>query len=120
MKMIPRFTVTLLLFSASIANSQTKLLSIQEAILKGRSSLAPKRLSNTTFIPGTKKFSFTDNNVLQVLNAETGKPTFSLSVLDFNKELKAAAKDTVASFEGIKWADATSFYFQNKVGELKY
>ncbi len=120
MIMIPRFTFALLLLSASIANSQTKLLSIQEAILKGRSSLAPKRLLNTTFIPGTKNFSFTDNNVLQVLSAETGKPTFSLSVLDFNKNLKAAAKDTVASFEGIKWADATTFYFQNKVGELKY
>lgn len=120
MKNIYRFSVTLLLLSASFTNAQNKLLTIQDAVLKGRSSLAPKRLANTAFIPQSKSFSYSDNNVLYVLSAESGKTTSSLSLSDFNKMLATNGSDTVAAFEGIKWLDAGNFYFQTKKGEQRF
>jgi len=120
MKSIYRFSLGLFFLSAGLTTAQTKLLTIQEAVLKGRSSLAPKRLMNTSFVPGTKNFSYTDNSVLQIVSAETGKSTYSLALSAFNKDLKAAGNDTVPGFEGIKWLSATAFYFQTKKGELLY
>lgn len=44
------------LIIGSIAIAQDKLLTIQEAVLKGRTSLAPKRLQGLSFIKGTNNF----------------------------------------------------------------
>ena len=40
------------------AFAQDKLLTIQEAVLKGRTSLAPKRLQSLGFIPNHDQFSY--------------------------------------------------------------
>lgn len=100
--------------STSIA--QNKLLSIQEAVLKGRSALAPKRLQNLSFIPESAKLSYIDKNELLVVNAVDGKIVSSLSTVAFNKNLAAASLDTVAAFEGLKWKNENEFYFANKKG----
>lgn len=104
--------------STSIA--QNKLLSIQEAVLKGRSALAPKRLQNLSFIPESAKLSYIDKNELLVVNAVDGKIVSSLSTVAFNKNLAAASLDTVAAFEGLKWKNENEFYFANKKGEWLY
>lgn len=100
--------------------SQEKLLSIQEAVLKGRSSLAPKRLQNLSFIPGSKKVAYTDAGLLKILDAETGKELASVSSAGLNKKLREAASDTLAAWEKISWKDENSFYFSTKKGEWLY
>lgn len=99
--------------------AQNKLLTIQEAVLKGRSTLAPKRLQNLSFVGETKKLAYVDKNQLYVLD-EAGNTSFSLSSVAFNKSLVAGAVDTVAAFEGLKWKNENEFYFRNKKGEYIY
>ena len=60
----------ILSLSAFDGISQTKLLSIQDAVSKGRTSLAPKRLQNLSFIPGSSQLSYLDKNHLFVLNTK--------------------------------------------------
>jgi dipeptidyl-peptidase-4 len=116
-----RSILALCLITVSLLGfSQTKLLTIQEAVLKGRTSLAPKRLMSAGFIPDTKKFAYVDNNVLTVVDAESGKPSTALLLTTFNKTLAGAKNDTVTGFEGIKWKSANEFYFQTKKGEMLY
>lgn len=104
----------------SITNAQNKLLTIQEAVLKGRTSLAPKRLQNIGFIGDSKKIAYIDKNELIVVDANSGKVQNSLSTLAFNKALAAGKLDTVAAFENIKWKGENEFWFTNKTGEWLY
>ena len=103
--------LTLLLgisFSAII--SQNKLLTIQDAIWKGRTSLAPKRLQALGFIPDSKKIAYIEKNELIILSAETGKTITTRSIASLNKGLKTASVDTVTAFEGLKWVNENQFY----------
>jgi dipeptidyl-peptidase-4 len=107
-----------LLFSTSF--SQNKLLTIQEAVLKGRSTLAPKRLQGLSFINGTTKFSYVDNNSIKIGDNATGKTNDVISLKELNALLKIATKDTLAAINAITWKNANQFYFSNKKGELLY
>jgi dipeptidyl-peptidase 4 len=99
---------------------QDKMLTIQDAVLKGRTTLAPKRLQNLSVIPGSRKVAFIDRNELVVVNADNGKVESTLSAVAFNKSLSAGNLDTVPAFEGVKWKSPEEFYYQNKKGEWLY
>ena len=90
-------------------NSQNQLLTIQDAVWKGRTGLAPKRLQALSFIPDSKKIAYIEKNELIVLNAETGKTVSTLSTINFNKNLISSKLDTVAVFEGIRWISENQF-----------
>ncbi|MES2515422.1 MAG: DPP IV N-terminal domain-containing protein [Bacteroidota bacterium] len=107
-------------FAFSISIAQNKLLTIQDAVLKGRTSLAPKRLAALNFIAGTSKFSYVDNGMIKLGDNATGKVTDLLSVKDLNSVLKAGGKDTLAALANITWKNANQFYFQNKKEEVLY
>lgn len=100
--------------------SQNKLLTIQDAVAKGRTTLAPKRLQGISFISGTDKFSYIDNNILKVGDNASGKVTEVLSLKDFNSNLKSSQKDTLAAIAAVTWKNANQFYFSNKKGEWLY
>lgn len=100
--------------------AQDKLLTIQDAVLKGRTSLAPKRLTALTFVKGKNQFSYIDNNSVLVGDNTNGKVTKVVSVSDLNVLLKAQNKDTLSAITNISWKDASQFYFSNKQGELVY
>jgi dipeptidyl-peptidase-4 len=106
------------IFSAALA--QNKLLTIQDAVLKGRTSLAPKKLVALNFIAGTIKFSYIDNGMIKVGDNATGKVIDLLSVKDLNATLKSGGKDTLAMLTSITWKNANQFYFSNKKGEILY
>jgi dipeptidyl-peptidase-4 len=100
--------------------AQEKMLTIQDAVLKGRTSLAPKRLQNLEFIHESGDLAYIDNNSLVIVEAATGKVRSSLSTVAFNKSLAAGSMDTVTAFEGIRWKSDRQFYFTNKKGEWLY
>lgn len=101
-------------------NAQEKKLTIQDAVLKGRTSLAPKRLTNLSFVKGKNQFSYIDNNTVVIGDNTTGKTISSVTVSDLNKLLKTIKKDTLATLNAITWKNAEQFYFTNKQGELLY
>ncbi|MBX3165153.1 MAG: DPP IV N-terminal domain-containing protein [Bacteroidetes bacterium] len=106
------------LISATVF-SQTKLLTIQEAVLKGRTSLAPKRLQNLGFIENSNKVAYVDNNVLTVINPENGKTTLSLSGTEFRKVVADGVMTDIV-FENLRWKNENEFYFTTKGGEYLY
>jgi dipeptidyl-peptidase-4 len=111
---------TVFILSAFSVAAQNKLLTIQEAVLKGRTALAPKRLQNLGFIPDSKNIAYIDKNELIVVDAHSGKVLSTLSTVAFNKSLVEGSMDTVASFDGLKWKSEKEFYHKNKKGEIIY
>lgn len=106
------------IFSTTFA--QDKLLTIQEAVLKGRTSLAPKRLQSLTFIPAHDQFSFVDNNIIYIGDKKNGNTVPLITLQDLNSKLKAVSKDTLTTIGGLTWKNLSQFYFSNKKGELMY
>lgn len=100
-------------------HAQNKLLTIQEAVLKGRTALAPKRLQNLGFVPDSKKIAYSEKNLLHIVNADNGKTESSISTTEINK-VSLTGFDTISSFDGLKWKSANEFYFKSKSGEYVY
>jgi len=107
-------------FIASTTFAQDKLLTIQEAVLKGRTSLAPKRLQSLSFIPAHDQFSYVDNNIIFIGDKKNGNTVPLLTLQDLNTKLKASSKDTLTAIGGLTWKNLSQFYFSNKKGELMY
>lgn len=105
---------------ATTVFAQEKLLTIQEAVLKGRTSLAPKRLMGISFVPGKNQFSYIDNNTVLVGDNASGKTNKIVSLVELNAALKSQKKDTLAGLTTVNWKNADQFYFNNKQGELLY
>ena len=115
-----KITFIVISMIAGTMMAQEKLLTIQEAVLKGRTSLAPKRLANLGFLPGTGNIAYIDKNAIVIVNSKSGKVISTLSTVSFNKNLAAGNVDTVPSFEGLKWKSDKEFYFTGKKGEFLY
>lgn len=109
-----------LLFFTAITLSQTKLLTIQDAVSKGRSALAPKRLQNLSFIPGSEKFSYVNNDTILIGENSSGKKNIVATKKTLNAILKAGGKDTLSAVGFIEWKNVNQFYFSNPKRELIY
>lgn len=113
----------LLILSTLIAANciaQNKLLTIQEAVLKGRTGLAPKRLQSLAFIPGCDQFSYINNDAIYLGDKKNGNTANLLSLKDLNTKLKTAGKDTLPALTAVTWKNVSQFYFNNKKGEHIY
>ncbi|MBP7808556.1 MAG: DPP IV N-terminal domain-containing protein [Bacteroidia bacterium] len=100
--------------------SQDKLLTIQDAVLKGRTTLAPKRLQGLSFVTGSDKFAYIENNIVKVGDNATGKMTDFVSMNDINKILKAEKRDSLKSIIILEWKNDKQFYFLSGILELIY
>ncbi|MEI6020422.1 MAG: DPP IV N-terminal domain-containing protein [Bacteroidota bacterium] len=120
--MTKRFVFALALLSLFNFNqySQNKLLSIQEAVLKGRSSLAPKRLLNLAFVPESRSLVYTDKNDIHFINNESGLETSVFSIDELNEALHKNSIDSVIFYEGLKFKNSHQFYFISKKVEYIY
>jgi len=108
------------IFYSTLIIAQDKLLTIQEAVLKGRTSLAPKRLAALSFIPQSNGFSFIEKDTIIVGNNVSGKIGKVTSLQELNTALKKVSKDTLEKLNYISWKNTLEFYFSNKKGELIY
>jgi dipeptidyl-peptidase-4 len=118
MKKTLNLLITLIIFN--VCHSQNKLLTIQDAVLKGRTSLAPKRLQNLVFISGSNHFSYIDQNKIMIGNNSSGKISEILSLTELNGQLKLLKKDTLFSLNLVTWKNLNQFYFFDKKEELIY
>jgi dipeptidyl-peptidase-4 len=114
------FGCILSIISCLTAFSQNQLLTIQDAVLKGRTALAPKRLQNIGFIPQSKKVAYIEKNDIKMLSAETGKELSFVSTIDINRALLLVSKDSISSIENLRWENEAAFYFTNKKTEWLY
>ena len=82
--------ITLLLVAFLVSNvwAQNKELTIDEAVLKGRTTLAPERLAQLQWIPNTNTFSYigkkNGNEILLVVNTSNLKRDTALTIEEFN------------------------------------
>lgn len=115
------FYIVLVIFLISRPlSAQEKMLTVEDAVLKQRSVLAPDRLSQLQWIPNTSKFAYVGKKegkeVLIVQDAEGLKRDTVLNMFDFNiawRNTMATEKD-MNRFPFLTFQDANSFRFYYK------
>jgi dipeptidyl-peptidase-4 len=104
-------TILLLLLLPFLAIAQNKL-SMSDAILKGRSSLAPSNLRQLQWIPGTAQFTHLVNNQLIRVNA-ADLATDTLKWLPLiNEKLLALGQKELENLPALTWIDADHCWFK--------
>jgi dipeptidyl-peptidase-4 len=115
-KAVSRYLLSVFVFLAGYpVLAQDKLLTMEDAILKARTTLAPKSLRQPQWLPGGKEFVFTDNrNKKEVLLRQSVASTDEKTMLELsqlNRELAAQQADTLARFPELLWVNAEKFRF---------
>ena len=111
------FLVCLLHFvSLESAQAQQKKLTIEDAVLKQRTTLAPKRLPQLQWIPGTSDISYVENrDGMDVLVRDGSRQPAKVDVITLaglNEKLKSAGSDTLARWPAVKWTASGVFRFE--------
>ncbi|HEY0029841.1 MAG TPA: DPP IV N-terminal domain-containing protein, partial [Bacteroidia bacterium] len=116
------FWSLVLLAQTSIA--QSKLLTMEEAVVKQRTSLAPSKLKQLMWVKGSNNYSFVDNNTTEDIlvsgTAESAGTTSLLSLGQLNGALTAAGQKTVKSFPSMQWKNSKQFSFESDKKILLY
>lgn len=107
-----KLCLLLLLISPSLM-AQKKMLSMEDAVMKARTSLAPQNLKQLMWIKNTTDYSYigSDNNLYRG-NAEKDKAQILLPLTELNAALKLRKEDTLSSFPMMEWEDVNSFTFK--------
>jgi dipeptidyl-peptidase 4 len=117
-------TLLAFLFLQHYSSAQEKLLTMEEAVLKQRTSLAPARLKQLSWIPHTSSYCFVDNrNGLDVLlsgKAEGGEKKELLNIDQLNAALLSANIGALKSFPAISWKNEKQFRFEADKKQLLY
>ncbi|MCX6186364.1 MAG: DPP IV N-terminal domain-containing protein [Bacteroidetes bacterium] len=99
------------------AFAQNKELSIDEAVLKGRTTLAPERLAQLQWIPNTNTFSYIGKKngyeILLVVNTSNLKRDTALTIEEFNSSYFNITADSkkIERFPAITWESKSSFRY---------
>lgn len=108
------------ILAAGLVSAQNKMLTIQEAVLKGRTSLAPKKLQNINFISGSNQFSYIDNNQLITGDVLSGKTQTVSSLSTLNQALKSSGADTLSTYPTFTWKSPHVISFETAKGPGTY
>jgi dipeptidyl-peptidase-4 len=103
----------ILLLTSSTLMAQKKMLSMEDAVVKARTSLAPQNLKQLMWIKNTTDYSYigSDNNLYRG-SAEKDKAQILLPLTELNAALKLRKEDTLTSFPMMEWEDVSSFTFK--------
>ena len=118
--------ITFLLFVALLQTSfaQTKLLTMEEAVVKQRGALAPSRLKQLMWVKGTDIYSYVSRtetqDILVTKTIEGTKMTAVVNLTDLNAALTAAGQKKTSSFPIIQWKDSKQFTFELDKKLLNY
>lgn len=115
-----RKILTLAIALTLSAKAQDKLLTIQEAVLKGRTSLAPKRLQNLSFIPGSNAYFFTEDNKVITGDNSSAKTNTVLSLRQLNSALLGAKRDSLKALPMLQFKNASQLSFVQGNDEVVY
>jgi dipeptidyl-peptidase-4 len=107
------FHLLLLTFTTQLF-SQTKMLSMEDAVRGQRTYLAPKKLEQLGWIPGTDQYYYVEKDQLMIGSADKGKITQVLTLRQVNTAIRKAKWDTIKSLPEIKWLNSTDFRIEGK------
>lgn len=97
--------VLLLLLPSIFLFSQNKMLTIKDAVLKGRTSLAPKRLLNIGFTNNSESYYCFENNEIKLVDCKSNKLIKTITTLTINDILKKNNIDTLLNVTPFKFED---------------
>jgi dipeptidyl-peptidase 4 len=106
MRISRNFLSFVFLFLVSAVVAQNKLLTMEEALIKQRTSLAPANLKQLKWIPGADKYAYLqvhDGKEVLFVGDATGKKKEVLSIDDLNAFMISAGLKKVASFPELNW-----------------
>ncbi|OFY85354.1 MAG: hypothetical protein A3F72_03560 [Bacteroidetes bacterium RIFCSPLOWO2_12_FULL_35_15] len=115
-----KISIVLFLFASFLqtAVSQTKLLTMEEAVVKQRTTLAPSKLKQLMWVKNTSTYSYIETRdkeeVLVIGNTSNTKLIAVVSLNQFNNSLEKANLEAVKSFPPIAWENEKQFSFTNK------
>lgn len=117
-----KITFLLLFISYSFYSlAQSKLLTIEEAVGKGRTTLAPEKLKDLQWITQSNKFCYYDKTgQLIIVSAENLAKKQIVTVADLNKLVLPITQDTLTKFPTIDWLNENEFTFSHKNFLLAY
>lgn len=118
---------TVLIISAFIALTpavaQTRLLTMEEAVIKQKTTLAPAKLKQLMWIKGSNTYSFVavkNNEEVLETAAATGSPKDALTLSQLNAGMTAANQKSQTAFPAIAWENAKQFTFEADKQLLRY
>ncbi|HEY6161455.1 MAG TPA: DPP IV N-terminal domain-containing protein, partial [Bacteroidia bacterium] len=93
--------------------AQTKMLSIEDAVLGQRTYLAPKRLNQLGWIPGTDTYFFLsgEKNTDLMMGKNGGAAKKAVTLSKINQQLRQYKFDTLKSFPELKFEPGGTFSF---------
>jgi dipeptidyl-peptidase-4 len=102
--------------------AQTKLLTIEDAISKQRTSLAPARLRQLQWIKGADQFSFLDKSgeLLMIQGVADKAPLSQVSLTEINDALVNASMKPLQKFPWITWKNKNQFSFEAEKKTLHF
>ncbi len=121
-----RYLLLFILILPQLSNAQNKMLTMEDAIIKSRTSLAPKKLTQLMWVKGTNDYSYVDTfNSKEVIMRGTAsngdvsgnaKPKNLakeyLNLVWINKEFRMRKMDTLKHFPAFTWMDKDHFTFE--------
>jgi len=110
MKRIPILFLLLLLSFGLFAQGK---LTMSDAILKGRTTLAPSNLRQIQWIPGTMEFTHLVNNKLVRVNAPDGSTDTLDLLVSINEGLQKTGAKTLEGLPAITWTGADKLWFNS-------
>ncbi len=112
----PRRSVSAVLFLILplLLSAQSQTLTMSDAILKGRSALAPTNLRQLQWVPGTAQFTHVVQNKFVRVNA----PDLAVDTLDWlpkiNEALEAKGAKPLSGMPATKWAESSGIWFTHE------
>ena len=95
--------------------AQTKLLTMEDAIIKQRTALAPAKLKQLMWVKGTNNYSFVnDDNALLVGSAENKKQDVVVTLKELNDVLVKNNFKALETFPTIQWCNDERFTFETE------
>lgn len=122
MRRIIRFFI--LFFSTTTVFAQTKLLTLEEAIIKQKTTLAPAKLRQLQWIKGNDQFYYVDKkdntDVLIVQGATDKEPSMQLSLVELNEAMTRSNLKALKAFPIISWIDKNKMRFDWDKQTIRY
>jgi dipeptidyl-peptidase-4 len=108
-----KFLLLLIISFPAVCYSQNKNLTIEDAVLNIKTSLAPKKLSSLQWIKGADAYSYVDSSRILKIDGVVSKDfKKSVNVALLNQKFKLLSMDTLASFPAVAWENKSAFSFQ--------
>ncbi|MCC6837397.1 MAG: DPP IV N-terminal domain-containing protein, partial [Bacteroidia bacterium] len=101
---------------SQFAFAQTKLFTMEEAVVLQRSTLAPAKLKQLMWQKNVDNYSFIEKrgneDALVVYSASSSKELYLFNFTQLNAALTAASLNTVKAFPAIQWMNDKQFTFE--------